>query len=83
VRENSVPRKLLGTCVLTVIVVEREMHEGEDGGRSKLEVWVRRRAWHRGRSGRCGGVAPCFDDGRGERRCRHVDIGIATCELGA
>ena len=80
-RENSVLRKLLGLCVLTVVVVERELHEGEDGGRSKLEVWVRRRARHRGRCGRCGGVVPRFDNGGDERRWRHIDIGMATGEL--
>ncbi len=80
-RGNSVLRKLLGLCVLTVVVVGRELHEGEDGGRSKLEVWVRRRERHRGRCGRCGVGAPWFDNGGGERRWRHIDMGMATCEL--
>jgi transposase len=81
VRDNSVLRKLLGLCVLTVVVVGRELHEAGDGGRSKLVVWVRRRARVRGRCGHCGVVAPWFDNGGGERRWRHIDMGMATCEL--
>ena len=80
-RDNSVLRKLLGLCVFTVVVVGRDLVEDADGGRSKLVVWVRRRARHRGRCGRCGVVAPWFDNGGGERRWRHVDVGFATCEL--
>lgn len=80
-RDNSVLRKLLGLCVLTVVVVGRELVADADGGRSKLVVWVRRRARHRGRCGRCHLVAPWFDNGGGERRWRHIDVGFATCEL--
>ena len=79
-RDNSVLRRLLGLCVSTV-VVRRELHEGADGGRSKLVVWVRCRARVRGRCGRCGVVAPWFDNGGGTRRWRHIDMGMATCEL--
>jgi transposase len=81
VRDNSVVRKLLGLCVLTVVVVGRELVDGPDGGRSKLVVRVRRRERHRGRCGRCGEVSPWFDNGGGERRWRHIDVGFATCEL--
>ena len=80
-RDNSVLRKLLGLCVSTVVVVGRELRDGGDGGRSNLVVWVRRRVGVRGRCGRCGGVAPWFDNGGGERRWRHIDMGMATCEL--
>jgi transposase len=81
VRDNSVLRKLLGLCVSTVVVVGRELVDGPDGGRSKLVVRVRRRERHRGRCGRCGEVSPWFDNGGGERRWRHIDVGFATCEL--
>jgi transposase len=81
VRDNSVVRKLLGLCVLTVVVVGRELVEDAGGGRPNLVVWVRRRARHRGRCGRCGVLAPWFDNGGGERRWRHIDVGFATCEL--
>ena len=80
-RDKSVLRKLLGLCVATVVVVGRELHEAGDGGRSKLVVKVRRRARVRGRCGRCGVVAPWFDNGGGERRWRHIDVGMASCEL--
>jgi len=81
VRDKSVLRKLLGLCVFTVVVVGRELVEGNDGERSKLVVWVRRRARHQGRCGRCGVAAPWFDNGGGGRRWRHIDMGVATCEL--
>jgi transposase len=80
VRDNSVLRSLLGLCVSTVVVVGRELHD--DGGvRSNLVVWVRRRARARGHCGRCGVVAPWFDNSGGERRWRQIDMGMATCEL--
>ncbi len=80
-RDNSVLRKLLGLCVSAVVVVARELFEPEDGGRSNLVVWVRRRARVRGRCGRCGVAAPWFDNGGGERRWRHIDMGMSTCDL--
>jgi transposase len=81
VRDKIVLRKLLGLCASVVVVVGQELVEGGDGERSKLVVWVRRRARHRGRCGRCGVAAPWFDNGGGERRWRHIDVGMATCEL--
>jgi transposase len=81
VRDKSVLRKLLGLCVSTVVVVGRELVEGLDGGRDRLDVWVRTKASARGRCGKCGVVAPWFDHGGGERRWRHVDVCFATCEL--
>ena len=40
-RDKSVLRKLLGLCVSTVVVVGRELLEGGEGGRDRLDVWVR------------------------------------------
>ena len=80
-RDNSVLRSLLGLCVATVVVVGRELEKGAQGGRSKLVVCVRRRVRARGRCGRCGRAAPWFDNGGGARRWRHIDMGVATCEL--
>jgi len=82
VRDKSVLRKLLGLCVSTVVVVVgRELVEGRQGGRDRLDVWVRTKVGARGRCGRCGVVSPWFDNGGGERRWRHVDVCFATCEL--
>jgi transposase len=81
VRDKSVLRKLLGLCVFTVVIVRQELHEGVEGGRSKLVVWVRHRARVRGRCGRCAVVAPWFDNGGGERSWRHIEMGMGTCEL--
>jgi transposase len=81
VRDKSVLRKLLGLCVSTVVVVGRELVEGLEGGRDRLDVWVRTKATARGHCGKCGVVSPWFDNGGGERRWRHVDVCFATCEL--
>jgi transposase len=77
VRVKSVLIKLLGLGI-TVVVTGWNLEEGE---RAKLVVWVRRKAGVHGRCGRCGVVAPWFDNGGGQRRWRHVDVGLATCEL--
>jgi transposase len=81
VRDRSVLRKLLGLCVSTVVVVGRELVEGCEGGRDRLEVWVRTKVGVKGRCGKCGAASPWFDNGGGERRWRHVDVCFATCEL--
>jgi transposase len=52
-----------------------------DGDRPLVEVWMRVKARRRGRCGRCGEFASFYDQGGGERRWRHVDVGFATCEL--
>lgn len=80
-RDKSVLRKLLGLCVSTVVVMGRELVEGRQGGRDRLEVWVRTKVGVKGSCGRCGVVSPWFDNGGGERRWRHVDVCFATCEL--
>ena len=80
-RDKSVLRKLLGLCVSTVVVVGRELVEGCEGGRDRLEVWVRTKVGVKGRCGKCEVVSPWFDNGGGERRWRHVDVCFATCEL--
>ena len=76
-RVKSVLIKLLGLGI-TVVVTGWNLEEGE---RAKLVVWVRRKAGVRGRCGRCAVAAPWFDNGGGQRRWRHVDVGFATCEL--
>ena len=80
-RDKSVLRKLLGLCVSTVVVVGRELLEGGEGGRDRLDVWVRTKVGVKGRCGKCEVVCPWFDNGGGERRWRHVDVCFATCEL--
>ena len=80
-RDKSVLRKLMGLCVSTVVVVGRELVEVHDGGRGRLDVWVRTKVGLKGRCGKCGVVSPWFDNGGGERRWRHVDVCFATCEL--
>ena len=55
-----------------------ELHEGD---RPLVEVWLRVKARRRGRCGRCGELASFYDQGGGERRWRHIDVGFATCEL--
>jgi len=81
VRDKSVLRRLLGLCVSTVVVVGRELVVGREGGRDRLDVWVRTKVSARGCCGKCGAVAPWYDNGGGERRWRHVDVCFATCEL--
>jgi len=84
-RENGVRVKsvLIASLRLghAVVLVAWELVSGEAGERAKLVVTVRPRARRRGRCGRCGAVAPCYDQGGGERRWRHIDVGFATCEL--
>ena len=67
----------LGLCRESVIR-SWELHDGQ---RSRLEVWVRVKVRRRGRCGRCGELASFYDQGGGERRWRHIDVGFATCEL--
>ena len=80
-RDRSVLRKLLGLCVSTVVVVGRELVEGCEGGRDRLDVCVRTKVGLKGRCGKCGVASPWFDNGGGERRWRHVDVCFATCDL--
>ncbi len=72
---------VLDLCVSTVVVVGRELVEGGEGGRDRLDVWVRTKVAARGCCGKCGVVSAWFDNGGGERRWRHVDVCFATCEL--
>ena len=76
-RVKKVLKSMLGMCRETVIRAA-ELIEGE---RPKLHVWVRVRVARRGSCGRCGELASFYDQGGGERRWRHIDIGYATCEL--
>lgn len=78
VRVNKLLRAVLGVCRQTVL---GWCELTDVGGRARLVVWVRLRADAKGRCGRCGAVAGWFDQGGGERRWRHVDVGFATCEL--
>ena len=55
-------------------------YEMVDADRSRLVIQVRVRQRRRGCCGRCGELASFYDQGGGERRWRHVDIGYATCE---
>ncbi len=80
-RESSVLVKLPGLWVLAVVVCERELVEGSEGSRDRLDVWIRTKVGAKGRCGKCGAVSPWFDNGGGRRRWRHVDMGFATCEL--
>ena len=52
-----------------------------DEVRPRLVVRVRVKQRRRGRCGRCGELGSFYDQGGGERRWRHVDVGYATCEL--
>lgn len=76
-RVKKILMKVLGLCRETV-VVGWELH---DGDRPRVEVRVRVKAGRRGRCGRCGELASFYDQGGGQRRWRHVDVGFATCEL--
>ncbi len=81
-RINKVVKKVLGLGPEVVIVgwdlIEAD---GVPGGRPCLQVRVRRRAGRRGACGRCGTASTWFDQGDGQRRWRHVDVGYATCVL--
>lgn len=68
---------VLGLCRETVI----RSWELYDGDRPRVEVWLRVKVRRRGRCGRCGELASFYDQGGGERRWRHIDVGFATCEL--
>jgi transposase len=77
VRVKKVLMAVLGLCRETVIRAWK-LH---DGDRPRVEVWLRVKARRRGRCGRCGELASFYDQGGGERRWRHIDVGFATCEL--
>lgn len=79
-RVKTVLRRLLGLCLLTVII-GWELVDAVGNGRARLVVRVRLKVRRRGRCGRCGEPASFYDRGDGERRWRHVDVGFATCEL--
>ena len=64
-----------------MVVVGRELVEGCEGGRDRLDVCVRTKVGLKGRCGKCGVASPWFDNGGGERRWRHVDVCFATCDL--
>ena len=76
-RVKKVLIAMLGLCRETVVRCW-ELHDGE---RPRIEVGLRMRVRRRGRCGRCGALASFYDQGGGERRWRHVDVGFATCEL--
>ena len=76
-RVKKVLMAVLGLCRETVVVAWAR----HDGDRPRVEVWLRVKARRRGRCGRCGELASFYDQGGGERRWRHVDVGFATCEL--
>ena len=44
-------------------------------------MWIRVKARRRGRCGRCGELASFYDQGGGQRRWRHIDVGFAVCCL--
>ena len=80
-RATTVVRKLLGLCQAVVVCSWGLADDGGDGARPRLVVTVRIRAGRRGRCGRCGAASPWFDRGDGQRSWRHLDVGVATCEL--
>jgi transposase len=80
VRVASVLSAVLGLA-RSVVVVGWELVATAVVDRPKLVVSVRVRARRRGRCGKCGAVSPFYDQGGGERRWRHVDVGFATSEL--
>lgn len=73
-RVKKVLMAVLGLCRETVVVAW-ELHHGD---RPRVEVWLRLKTRRRGRCGRCGELASFYDQGGGERRWRHVDVGFAT-----
>lgn len=80
-RATTVVRKLLGLCPAVVVCTWELADGGGDDPRPRLVVTVRIRAGRRGRCGRCGAASPWFDRGDGRRSWRHLDVGVATCEL--
>jgi transposase len=80
VRYKKVLRGVLG-LERSVVICGWELIEPEEGSRPTLSVRVRCRAGRRGRCGRCGSVASWYDQGGGQRRWRHIDVGYATSEL--
>ncbi|CAN5563573.1 ISL3-like element IS1557 family transposase [soil metagenome] len=78
-RVKKLLMRVLGLCRETVI---RDWQLDEpDAQRPMLTVWIRAKVRRRGRCGRCGELASFYDQGGGERRWRHIDVGHATCEL--
>jgi transposase len=77
VRVKKVLTAVLGLCRETVVLA----WELSDGDRPLLKVWLRLKTRRRGRCGRCGVFATFYDQGGGERRWRHIDVGFAICEL--
>jgi len=78
VRVKTVLSRLCGLG-RQVVIEAGTLWEREE--RPALEVTVRHRARRRARCGRCGVLAPGYDQGGGLRRWRHIDVGYATCEL--
>lgn len=79
-RMTRVLRKVLGLC-RAVVLCGWELDDGVEGDRPKLVVRVRLRMGQRARCGRCSQAAPLYDRGWGQRRWRHLDVALATCEL--
>ena len=78
-RSSKVVKKLLGLGN-DVVVEDWELTEPKED-RPDLVVWIRAKERRKGACGRCGATASWFDQGGGERRWRHIDIGYATCNL--
>ena len=78
-RVKKLLMKVLGFCSETVI--GGWQLEEPDGRRPRLTVWIRAKVRRRGRCGRCGESASFYDQGGGERRWRHIDVGHAVCEV--
>lgn len=79
VRSARVWQRLLG---LERTVIEQLVMESDEAG-DLLVVAVRPRKGARGRCGRCGVRAPCYDRGPGRRRWRHLDFGTVRVVLEA
>ncbi len=80
-RVKTLLMKLLGLGRATVVAGWTLIDTGADQ-RPRLDVRVRRRNTRgRGLCGRCGAPSPGYDQGGGERRWRHLDVGYATCAL--
>lgn len=77
-RVSTLLKKLLGLDRETVIT-SWDLDTRKD--RAHLVVWVRSKVRRLGRCGRCGVSASWYDQGGGERRWRHVDVGFGTCVL--